>query len=99
MKRFKKVMVCLLMVSFIALAFGVSAQAADYSIQKHATGPSMAADLFIARPLGLISTVAGTAVFIVSLPFSALGGNVEPAADEMVVKPVRYTFLRPLGVF
>ena len=99
MERFKQVMVFLLLISSIALVFGATAQAKEYTVQGQASASSMLADICVARPLGAISTVAGTAVFIVSLPFSALGHNVSTAWDEMVISPAKYTFLRPLGVF
>ena len=58
---------------------------------------SMMFDLVVLRPLGLAATVVGTAFFIVSLPFSALGGNTGEAANKLVVAPAKYTFSRPLG--
>ena len=58
---------------------------------------AMVADVVVGRPLGLLATVLGTGVFVVSLPFSALGGNVEQAADNLVVKPAEATFVRCLG--
>ena len=57
----------------------------------------MTADLVVARPVGLALTVLGTAAFVVSLPFSALGGNVEEAADKLVIGPGKETFVRCLG--
>jgi hypothetical protein len=57
----------------------------------------MAADLIIARPLGLAATVLGTAVFIVALPFSAISGNVSDPARRLIVEPAEFTFTRPLG--
>jgi hypothetical protein len=57
----------------------------------------MTGDLLIARPLGIVVTTLGTAAFIVSLPFSAAGGNVEQAADTLVKGPARETFVRCLG--
>jgi hypothetical protein len=42
-------------------------------------------------------TVVGAATFVVSLPFSALGGNVADAADTLVVGPAKATFVRCLG--
>jgi len=57
----------------------------------------MTADMIVARPLGLVATVLGTATFVVSLPFSALGGNVGEAADALVVGPGKATFVRCLG--
>ncbi len=58
---------------------------------------SMAGDLLIARPLGVVWTVAGSALFVVSLPFTALGGNVKQAADTLVIGPAKETFVRCLG--
>ena len=61
------------------------------------TAGEMAADMIVARPIGLLATVAGSALFVVSLPFSALGGNVSQAADALVVGPAKSTFVRCLG--
>lgn len=58
---------------------------------------SMMFDLVVLRPLGLVATVVGTAFFVVSLPFSVLGGNTGEAAKKLVVEPAKYTFSRPLG--
>ena len=57
----------------------------------------MVVDVVVARPLGVLLTTAGAAAFVVSLPFSALGGNVSEAADVLVVKPGKETFVRCLG--
>ncbi len=57
----------------------------------------MFVDFILKRPIGLLATIAGSTVFIVSLPFSAVGGNAEAAYEHMVLKPARYTFIRPLG--
>jgi len=74
--------------------------AAAASSFEHATSPSggaMLADAVMIRPVMLVGSAAGVVAFIVTLPFSALGGNVGEAADELVMKPVKYTFVRPLG--
>jgi len=39
------------------------------------------------------------AIFVVSVPFSALGGNSQEAWNSLVVSPADYTFKRPLGHF
>jgi hypothetical protein len=59
----------------------------------------MAGDALVVRPLGICATVIGGALFIVSLPFSALGGNVEPAFNYLLADPFMFTFNRPLGEF
>jgi hypothetical protein len=61
------------------------------------TAAAMTFDLILLRPVGLAATIVGTAVFIVSLPFSALGGNEEAAAENLIKGPFFYTFQRPLG--
>ncbi len=57
----------------------------------------MVADALVARPIGVALTVLGGAAFVVSLPFSALGGNVKQSAEALVLGPARETFERCLG--
>jgi len=59
----------------------------------------MTIDLVLCRPLGLVAMLGGTLIFVVSSPFSALGGNIEEAWDSLVVNPAEYTFKRQLGEF
>lgn len=58
---------------------------------------AMMGDLLIARPFLIAATAVGTAAFVVSLPFTALGGNVEEAAEALVASPAREAFARCLG--
>jgi len=58
---------------------------------------AMAGDILVARPLGVVWTVAGSALFVVSLPFTALAGNIKQAAHTLVVGPAKETFVRCLG--
>jgi hypothetical protein len=71
----------------------------DYSQYREPTAGGMAVDLVLLRPLTLVAAVAGTAVYVVALPFTLLGDNIEEAGDTLVVKPMCYTFVRPLGRF
>ena len=57
----------------------------------------MIADALVARPLYLAATALGAAVFVVTLPFSALGGNVKEAGHELVVGPGQGLLTRCLG--
>lgn len=59
----------------------------------------MIVDLFLVRPLGIVGSAAGIVTWVVSLPFSLLGGNADEAASVLVKEPVSYTFNRPLGDF
>lgn len=67
------------------------------NVTQRPSGLEMASDTLLVRPAMLVGTVLGTGVFIVSLPFSALGGNVGEAADTLVVTPFKATFMRCLG--
>jgi hypothetical protein len=58
----------------------------------------MASELAV-RPLSLCATIIGGVTFILTIPFSALGGNVQPAYNYLVEDPFLYTFARPLGDF
>lgn len=58
---------------------------------------AMTGDLLIARPLLIATTLIGAGVFVVSLPFTALGGGVEEAADALIGEPGREAFVRCLG--
>lgn len=57
------------------------------------------ADGLIARPLGIVATAVGTAVFIATLPFSLPSGNVEEVGRVLVRDPAVYTFQRCMGCF
>ena len=70
---------------------------ADAYIDEGPTFGTMVVDGVLVRPLGLGATVLGAAAWVVTLPFSALGGNVGEAANKLVMEPARFTFTRPLG--
>ena len=56
-------------------------------------------DILIIRPVTLVGTVVGTALFVVGLPFSIPSGSVGMTAQKLIVAPFNYTFTRPLGEF
>jgi hypothetical protein len=57
----------------------------------------MVGDLLIARPIGAVMTVGGTAAWLVSLPFTLLAGHAGEAAETLMVGPAEATFMRCLG--
>ena len=57
----------------------------------------MAFDAIIGRPLGLATTIAGTAVFLVTLPLTLHSDTTGEAAWGLVGRPDGWTFMRPLG--
>ena len=68
-----------------------------YDDAEEPTAGEMLADTVLVRPPMILATLAGVVVFVVTLPFSALGGNVDEAGKTLVIEPAEYTFLRPLG--
>ena len=96
--RAKKVMVFFLVVSLM-LVPAASVIAQPGVAHDEADAGAMAADLLVIRPVSLVALVAGGAVFLVSLPFSAAGGNVEAAKEKLVAEPAYFLFGRPLGEF
>ena len=58
---------------------------------------SMIVDLVFLRIPGMVATAVGGVAFVLSLPFSAAGGNTEEAWQTLVVQPAQFTFVRPLG--
>ncbi len=92
-------MVCVL--TMTSLSLPVTASATSYGgymvDSEEPTGGMMMADAFLMRPFMLVSTVVTTVTFLITLPFSALGGNVGESATTLVAEPAAYTFTRPLG--
>jgi hypothetical protein len=92
----------------LALLFGLQVLPAQAQAEQHGSGDptyeleappayAMIGDLLIARPLLIVATVVGAALFVVALPFTALGGNVADAGQALVVDPGRAAFVRCLG--
>jgi hypothetical protein len=67
------------------------------TVEESPSALAMTGDALLVRPALLATTVVGTAVYIVSLPFSLLGGNAAEAGETLVVGPAKATFVRCLG--
>ena len=74
-----------------------SMAAAVNTVDEDPSMLAMTGDLVVVRPVMLVATVVGSAVWLVSLPFSLAGGNAMQAADTLVVGPAETTFFRCLG--
>jgi len=92
-KTLKSATLALTMAAFTAAPMMVQAQ----NVTDRPTGLEMTADAILVRPITLCATVLGAALFVVSLPFSALGGNAGEAGETLVVTPFKSTFTRCLG--
>jgi hypothetical protein len=74
--------------------------AAYDDVREHpASANLMIVDALVMRPATFGATLLGSVAFVISLPFSATGGNVAEAREKLIMEPWRYTFHRPLGKF
>lgn len=67
------------------------------SIDERPNAFAMTGDLLVGRPLGAAITAVGAAAFVVSLPFTIMGGAVSESAETLVLGPAEATFVRCLG--
>ncbi|KJS32419.1 MAG: hypothetical protein VR64_06725 [Desulfatitalea sp. BRH_c12] len=87
-------------VALICVPTGLlAADGAMYNEDNQIEAGSMAADVLLARPLGIVATVVGFGLFVVSSPFSLAGRNAGEAWTALVTYPAKFTFARPLGEF
>ena len=76
--------------SLSLLAASTQPALAAIEIDETDFGPSyetMVVDTVVGKPLQLVSAVAGTAAYLVSLPFSLIGGNADQAQQKLFVEP------------
>lgn len=100
MQNYRKRLLAYLLLTVVTIGgFETPGLAKDCVAENHDDSGLMTADIALARPVGAVATVAGLAIFVVSAPFSVLGGNSKEAWNSLVVSPADYTFKRPLGHF
>ena len=98
MKRAKRPVVASVLASTLMLSAMAPLPAIAGSTSQDRPGEiAMIADTIIARPVLLASTVVGAGLFVVTLPFSLLGGNAGEAGEVLVMNPGKNTFVRCLG--
>ncbi len=60
-------------------------------------GELIIADVLIMRPLGMAACVVGLVGAMVAWPFAAITNSCDQVCNQLIVKPYKYTFERPLG--
>ena len=80
----------------VMCAPAVPAENAERELRRPTVGNTFI-DALIYRPIGLVAIPVGALLFALTLPFSALGGNVGTSFDNLVAAPAKFTFVRPLG--
>jgi len=78
------------------LAVAVIILALIFPTTAFAGEEAMVADLVV-RPLGFVGFTLGSAVYLVTLPFSIVIGGSDKMAETFVKKPYRFTFQRDMG--
>lgn len=95
MKGLKKIFLLLLTLSLVMGSLYSTGWAGDKFGQDDPAAQGWSAiDLIFARPLGVAAGIVGTAIFIVSLPFTIPTGGVADAADMFITKPFQFSFTR-----
>ena len=54
-------------------------------------------DVLVARPISFVATVAGSVLFVVSLPIAAAAHSVDATSQTLVALPARDLLKRPVG--
>ena len=89
-KRAVKQKLLPVLTSLALMAASIQPTFAAIEIDETDFGPSyetMVVDTIVGKPLQLVNAVAGTAAYIVSLPFSLIGGNADQAQQKLFVEP------------
>ena len=82
------------------IAYSMRGAERGFEFKPNPNPPSsavVAVDAIIGRPLGLATTIAGTGIFLVTLPVSLTSQSTCDAAWGLVSRPGGWTFVRPLG--
>ncbi len=104
MSRFIRTAPLLLLALILALSPVAGALAQDVALdpfreEQDTTPGFMVFDALLIRPLSLIATGLGSAVFVVSYPIAMATDQTDQTLEKLVKDPARYTFTRPLGFF
>lgn len=91
LKRTVAFLLAAVMLSLAALPAGAA------TMEEEPSSTAIVFDVLITRPLGIVATVVGAAVFIVGLPFTIPTRSVGITAEKLVAEPLKFTFRRPVG--
>ncbi len=94
MKQMKKLIQVAVLACFVA---SLAPRAALGDVTEEERDLAFLVDVGVLRPVGLVTTVAGFVLFLVTLPISIPTLSIEKSFDILVANPARYTFVRELG--
>jgi len=98
MKKKRAAWAMAMVIGFSGLSGAANVSARDYDYNDRPSGPEMWLNAVLVRPMTLVATGFGLVSWVVTLPFSIPAGNPEEAGRAWVSAPLKYTFMRPLGV-
>ena len=100
-KKMKRVITAVALASMMSVSMAACAtdvmENGSGTVSGRPTVWAMGIDAGLVRPVGVAATIIGAGIFVVTLPFSLLGGNMEESAESLVLAPAKMTFLRCLG--
>ncbi len=81
MKRLKQKTLAYILA--LPLVYGTASlpQSAWAGAEREPEAAGMIIDGLVVRPISLVATVVGAVAFVITLPFSALGGNVDEEGE------------------
>ena len=99
LKIAKKPLIIMMIAAMMIMPIANTALASEYFESEDPSGGEMMFDLAVVRPVGIVASAVGCVIFVVSSPFSALGGNIDTASEKLIKDPAAFTFKKPLGDF
>lgn len=95
----KRILVLFCAIAVLLAPLSTAALAEIEGDKDEFAAEKMAVDLVVIRPAAIVGTIAGFTIYLLSLPFSIPGGNVDEVWDTTVKTPAKFSFVRPLGDF
>lgn len=91
----KKGLVLLFALMLVATSLCTEGSAQSKVLSRTSEDELPLMDLLIARPFGILAGIAGTGVFIATLPFTLPTKSSDKAAKMLITDPFRFSFKRP----
>jgi hypothetical protein len=90
----KKIFLLLLTVSLLVGGLYSTGWAGDNLRKDPMSQGWSLVDLLVARPLSVAAGIGGSAIFVVTLPFTIPSNTTHSAADMFIVQPFQFAFDR-----
>jgi hypothetical protein len=90
----KKGVVLLLVLTLVSAVFPMEGWAESTRTTRTTDDEIPLLDLLIARPMGVLAGIAGTGVFIVTLPFTIPTKSTQKASKMLITDPMHFSFSR-----